>query len=157
MASRDASFTPGSLIRFGSLNFLATREGIELIPLLVLSAHPVTSGSAPGMVVSRRARTTRPPSAEWPLGMRNTATTYGHLLAWSMIVPPTNNEFVGVAGTTSDAGSNNGSHHPSRECFMADTHSEGSNDDGAEGRQCTPPSRAAAMTGALARALVRTR
>nr|XP_034601198.1 uncharacterized protein LOC117861763 [Setaria viridis] len=34
-----------------------------------------------------------------------------------------------------DAGSNDEGHHPSHECFMADVHSEGSNDDGAEGKQ----------------------
>lgn len=51
-----------------------------------------------------------------------------------MTVSLASNKLTGVARTISDAGSSNGSRHPSRECFMAEVHSEGSNDDGAEGR-----------------------
>nr|XP_034591796.1 translation initiation factor IF-2-like [Setaria viridis] len=69
-----------------------------------------------------------------------------------MTVSPASNELAGAARTISDIGSSNGSPHPLRECLMADAHSEGSNDNGAEGRQRSPPSRAAAMAGALPRA-----
>lgn len=52
MASHDTSFAPGSLILFGSLDFLATGEGIELIPLLVLPARSAIPGPAAGTAAS---------------------------------------------------------------------------------------------------------
>ena len=55
MANHDASFTPGSLVRFGSLDFLATGEGIELIPLLVWPARPPIPGSTAGKRRAERA------------------------------------------------------------------------------------------------------
>jgi len=69
-------------------------------------------------------------------GLRNTAATVSHLVAQRAILFPTNKEFVGMIesimeslhgflmeGLGSDSGSNSsrGSHHPSRECFMAET------------------------------------
>ena len=71
--------------------------------------------------------------------LRNTAVTISHLVAQRTIPSPTNNEFMGmiesvteslhdllVEGLGLDSGSDSstGSHHPSRECFMAET-SEG--------------------------------
>ena len=72
-------------------------------------------------------------------GLHNAAATVSHLVAQRTILSPVNNEFVGMIksvmeslhgllteGPGSDSGSNfgRGSHHPSRECFMAET-SEG--------------------------------
>ena len=72
----------------------------------------------------------------FPFGLRNTAATVSHLVAQHAISSPTNNEFMGmiesiteslhgllVEGLVSDSGSNSGrgSHHPSWECFMAET------------------------------------
>ena len=74
-----------------------------------------------------------------PYGLRNAAATACHLMALRMVKTPTNSEFVGVIEhdaesldkllieepeSSSSSGSSMGSHHPSRECFMADT-SEG--------------------------------
>ena len=71
-----------------------------------------------------------------PSGLRNAAKTVGHLVVQRMPPSPMNNEFVGVteyvaksfhdllAGETessSTSDSSRGSHHPSRECFMAGT------------------------------------
>jgi len=72
-------------------------------------------------------------------GLRNATATVSHLVAQRAIPFPANNEFMGliesiteslhgllVKGPWSDSGSDSGrgSHHPSRECFMAET-SEG--------------------------------
>ena len=69
-------------------------------------------------------------------GPRDTATIVSHLVAQRTILSPVNNEFVGMIesvieslngllaeGPGSDSGSDSsrGSHHPSRECFMAGT------------------------------------
>ena len=74
-----------------------------------------------------------------PFGLRNTTAIVSHLVAQRTIPSPANNEFVGMIesvteslhgllleGLGSDSGSDSGrgSHHPSRECFMAET-SEG--------------------------------
>ena len=70
-----------------------------------------------------------------PFGLRNAATTVSHLVARCMVLPPANNEFVGVIehiteslhnllterGSSSGSDSSRGSHHPSRECFMTGT------------------------------------
>jgi hypothetical protein len=62
--------------------------------------------------------------------------TIDHLIAQRMHLPPANNEFVGMTDyisecfhdllvgdseVISDSDSNRGSHHPSCECFMAET------------------------------------
>ena len=75
----------------------------------------------------------------FPYGLRNAATTACHLMALYMVQTPTNSEFVGVIehnteslhkllteepGSSSSSDSSRGSHHPSQECFMAET-SEG--------------------------------
>jgi len=75
----------------------------------------------------------------FPFGLRNAVATVSHLVAQRTILSPSNNEFIGMIesvteslqgllaeGLGSDSGSNSsrGSHHPSRECFMAET-SEG--------------------------------
>ena len=69
-------------------------------------------------------------------GLRNVAGTAGHLLALCMVQPPTDSEFVGTIepdmktlhrllteepGSFFSSDSSRGSHHPSRECFMAQT------------------------------------
>jgi len=74
-----------------------------------------------------------------PFGLRNVAATVSHLLAQRTIPSPMNNEFMGMIesiteslhdllaegpGSDSSSDSGRGSHHPSRECFMAET-SEG--------------------------------
>ena len=71
-----------------------------------------------------------------PLGLRNAVETVGHLVAQRTLPFPTNDEFMGMteyimesfhdllAGemeSPSTSNSNRGSHHPSRECFMAGT------------------------------------
>ena len=75
----------------------------------------------------------------FPFGLRNVAATVSHLVAQRAIPFPANNEFIGMIesateslhgllakgpGSDSDSDSGRGSHHPSRECFMAET-SEG--------------------------------
>ena len=139
MANRDSSFALGSLIRFGSLDFLATGEGIELIPVLVLPARHAALGPAARTAASGRSPTKRTSPQGQPFGLRNATGAYGHLLARSLTTSPASNELVGVARVASDTSSGNENPDPSRECFMADAHSEGSNGDGAEGRQRAPP------------------
>ena len=78
----------------------------------------------------------RSASTAFPFGLRNTAATISYLVAQRTIPFPANNEFVGMIesvteslhgllteGPGLDSGSNfgRGSHHPSRECFMAKT------------------------------------
>ena len=103
----------------------------------------------------------------FPFGLRNATATVSHLVAQRTIPPPANNEFMGmiksvtkslhgllVEGPGSDSGSDSGrgSHHPSRECFMAETsegHVESASEkevtpagnlgDRAEGRTESPP------------------
>ena len=67
--------------------------------------------------------------------LRNAAETVGHLVAQRTPRSPTNDEFMGMAEyitesfhdlageseSPSDSDSSRGSHHPSRECFMAGT------------------------------------
>ena len=75
----------------------------------------------------------------FPFGLCNTAATAGHLMALRMVQPPADSEFVGVIEhdmesihkllteepeSSSSSDSSRGSHHPSQECFMAET-SEG--------------------------------
>ena len=84
-------------------------------------------------------------------GLRNAAATTYHLMALCMVQPPTDNEFVGVIehdmeslhkllteepGSSSSSDSSRGSHHPSQECFMAET-SEGHVESISEG-EATP-------------------
>ena len=69
-------------------------------------------------------------------GLRNAVKTFGHLVAQRMPPSPMNSSFagmteyvtesfhdllVGESGSPSDSDSSRGSHHPSRECFMAGT------------------------------------
>ena len=71
-----------------------------------------------------------------PFDLRNAVETVGHLVAQRMIPSPVNDEFVGVIEhvvesfhdllaekleSPSSSDSSRGSHHPSRECFMAGT------------------------------------
>ena len=71
-----------------------------------------------------------------PFGLRNTAKTVSHLVAQRTPPSPTNDEFVemteyviesfhdlliGESESPSSSDSSRGSHHPSRECFMAGT------------------------------------
>jgi len=102
----------------------------------------------------------------FPFGLRNTVVTISHLVAQRAIPSPTNNEFMGMIesvtkslhdliteGPGLDSSSNSGrvSHHPSRECFMAETskgHIESASEkevtptgnlgDGTEGRMAAP-------------------
>ena len=75
----------------------------------------------------------------FPFGLYNAAATACHLVALRMVQPPADSEFVGVIEhdtgsihkllteepeSSSSSDSSKGSHHPSRECFMAET-SEG--------------------------------
>ena len=68
--------------------------------------------------------------------LRNAVETVGHLVAQRSPPSPTNDEFVGMtkyivesfhdllvgeSESPSDSDSSRGSHHPSRECFMART------------------------------------
>ena len=71
-----------------------------------------------------------------PFGLLNAAETSGHLVARRTPLYPTNDEFVGMteyvaesfhdlltgeSESPSSSDSSTGSHHPSRECFMAGT------------------------------------
>ena len=71
-----------------------------------------------------------------PFGLRNAAEAVGHLVARCTPLSPANDEFVGMteyvtesfhdllvgeSESPSDSDSSRGSHHPSRECFMAGT------------------------------------
>ena len=71
-----------------------------------------------------------------PFGLRNATETVGHLMAQRTPASPMNDEFMGMtkyvmesfhdllAGESespSNSDSSRGSHHPSRECFMAGT------------------------------------
>ena len=91
----------------------------------------------------------------FPFDLRNAVATACHLMALRMVHPPADSEFMGViehdteslhkllteeleSSSSSDSG--RGSHHPSRECFMAET-SEGHIESVSEGRlprQATP-------------------
>ena len=88
-------------------------------------------------------------------GLRNAAATACHLVALRMVQPPVDSEFVGLIEhhtvsihkllteeleSSSSSDSSTGSHHPSQECFMAET-SEGHIESVSEGRlprQATP-------------------
>ena len=87
----------------------------------------------------------------FPYGLRNAAAIACHLMALLMVQTPTNSEFVGVIEhdveslhkllieepeSSSSSNSSRGSHHPSRECFMAET-SEGHVESVSEG-EATP-------------------
>ena len=71
-----------------------------------------------------------------PFGLLNAAETNGHPMAQCAPPSPANDEFMGMtkyvvesfhdllvgeSGSPSDSDSSRGSHHPSRECFMAGT------------------------------------
>ena len=87
----------------------------------------------------------------FPFGLRNAAATTCHLVALRMVQPLANSEYVGVIEhdmeslhkllteepeSSSGSDSSMGSHHPSWECFMADT-SEGHIESISEG-EATP-------------------
>ena len=102
-----------------------------------------------------------------PFGLHNATTTVSHFVARHMVLPPVNNEFMGVIEhvmeslhnllteepeSSSGSDSSRGSHHPSRECFMTGTpegHVESIReeeatpvnnlDDEAEGETTAPP------------------
>ena len=91
----------------------------------------------------------------FPFGLRNATATACHLVALRMVQPPTDSEFMGAIEhdmeslhklltkepeSSSSSDSSRGSHHPSRERFMAKT-SEGHVESVSEGRlprQATP-------------------
>jgi hypothetical protein len=69
-------------------------------------------------------------------GLLNSARTVGHLIAWRLQPPPVDSKFVGMtdyveesfydllardSAEVSNSGSRRGCHHPSHECFMADS------------------------------------
>ena len=71
-----------------------------------------------------------------PFGLHNATETVGHLVTQCMIPSPMNDEFIGMTEyatesfhdllteeteSPSSSDSSWGSHHPSRECFMAGT------------------------------------
>ena len=71
-----------------------------------------------------------------PFGLRNAVATVSHLVARLMVLPPVNNEFMGVIehvseslhnllieepGSSSAFDSSRGSRHPFQECFMMGT------------------------------------
>ena len=87
----------------------------------------------------------------FPYGLRNATATACHLVALRMVQPPADSEFMGVIEhdmesihkllteepeSSSSSDSSRGSHHPSRECFMAET-SEGHVESVSEG-EATP-------------------
>ena len=101
----------------------------------------------------------------FPLGLRNAAATACHLMALRMVQPPADSEFMGVIEhdmeslhkllteepeSSSGSGYSRGSHHPSRECFMAGT-SEGHVESVSEG-EATPTANPDARTGGEAAA-----
>jgi len=72
----------------------------------------------------------------FPFSLRNAVATACHLVALRMVQPPADSELVGVIEhdteslhklltkepeSSSSSDSSRGSHHPSRECFMAET------------------------------------
>jgi hypothetical protein len=81
-------------------------------------------------------------------GLRNAVETIASFMAQCLRPPPTSGEFIGMAdyivdsihnllelglGMLSNSNSSEGSHHPSRECFMAKTsdgHVSSTNDSG---------------------------
>ena len=78
-------------------------------------------------------------SAAFPFGLRNAAGTFTSLATRRSYLPPMSSELVGMvdyaegsvhdllaSGSESSAKSNSGegSHHPSRECFMAEIHDD---------------------------------
>ena len=86
-----------------------------------------------------------------PFGLRNAAATACRLVALRMVQPLTDSEFMGVIEhdmesihkllteeleSSSSSDSSRGSHHPSPECFMAET-SEGHVESVSEG-EATP-------------------
>ena len=88
-----------------------------------------------GEPLSSKHLTQGTPTA-FPFGLRNVVGTVVYLVVQRMHPSPTNDEFVGMteyiaesfhdllAGdleSLSDSDSSKGSHHPSRECFMAGT------------------------------------
>ena len=116
-----------------------------------VSLGPQPSREAPRHLTLSPERSTRSASTAFPFGLRNAATTVSHLVAQHAIPSPTNNEFMGmiesvteslhsllVEGLGSDSGSDSGRgcHHPSRECFMAET-SEGHVESASE-KEVTP-------------------
>ena len=79
---------------------------------------------------------TRDTSIAVSFDLRNAARTVGHLAVQRMYPPPTDDQLVGMADyvtksfhdllmgdseSISNSDSSRGSHHPSRECFMAGT------------------------------------
>jgi len=138
-------------VRFGDLDFIVTLGGeLALAHAAVQSLPPVnfsyqrlkgqpgvslgpqSSKEAPRHITLSLERSTRRASMALPFGLRNAAATAGHHLALCMVQPPTDNKFEHDPKTlhellmeelesSSSSDSSRGSHHPSRECFMART------------------------------------
>ena len=96
----------------------------------------------------------------FPFGLRNAVATACHFVALRMVQPPADSEFMGVIEhdmeslhkllseepeSSSSSDSSKGNHHPSWECFMAET-SEGHIESISEG-EATPIGSPDAWTG----------
>ena len=132
-----------------------------------VSLGPQPSREDPCCLTLSLEHSARSAPTMFPFGLRNATATISHLVAQRTIMSPSNNEFVGMIksvteslhghlaeglGLDSGSDSGRGSHHPSREFFMAETskgHVEsaskkevtpvGNLGDRAEGRMVAPP------------------
>ena len=101
-----------------------------------ISLGPQPSREDPRRLTLSLEHSARSAPMALPFGLHNATATVSHLVAQRTIPSPANNEFVGMIesvmeflhgllteGSGSDSGSSSsrGSHHPSQECFMAET------------------------------------
>ena len=130
MATTTVSWLPGTTVCFGTHRFIITADGS--IEWVQLATSPLLSP------VLNTIDTANPLSTElegspslFPLGLQNAAQSFKRL-ALDVLAPP-DDEFVGMLDYdyeslhdvlnehVGDSSSDSGSHHPSQECFMADT------------------------------------
>ena len=101
-----------------------------------ISLGPQPSKEDPFRLTLSPKHSTRSAPTALLFSLHNAAATVSHLVARRTISSPVNNEFMGMikfvteslngllaegSGSDSSSDSSRGSHHPSRECFMAET------------------------------------
>ena len=130
MASTITSWVPGTTVYFRTHRFIITADGSTEWVRPATSALPSP--------VANIIDTANPLSTElagspllFPFGLQNAAQSFERL-ALDVLAPP-GGEFVGMLDYdyeslhdvlnehVGDSSSDSGSHHPSQECFMADT------------------------------------
>ena len=130
MATTIVSWVPGTMVCFGAHRFIITvdRSTERVQPVTSPLPSPIANAIDTASLSSTELEGS---PLLFPFGLPNAVQSFERL-ALDVLAPP-NDEFVGMLDYdheslhdvldvhVGDSSSDSGSHHPSQECFMADT------------------------------------